>query len=164
MRIAKSNSGLTIGAIFTVGSLFLTVTYVVPIISVLPGVIFETISKKLVSNEPYSNVGKLTILLLTIIFLLTLFLCLIWIRNTVAKEGQISKRRIIAVMLLMFFIVHSLGFYIYWGIALHFRSDGQLIFASIVSFPISSFMFIIIGQLVDTVKNRSLTHFIRTAE
>ncbi len=154
MKIAKSNSGLVIGAIFTGCSLLLTATFFVPIISVLPGVIFETIAKNMVNNEPYSNVGKLTILLLSIIFLVTLVLCLTWIRQTIIKEGQISRGHIIVIMSIMYFIVHSLGFYIYWGLALDYRSDGQLIFAAIVSFPISSFAFIFIGLLVDKIKNK----------
>lgn len=42
MKIAKTNSGLVIGAIFTGGSLLLTTTFVVPIISVVPGAIVES--------------------------------------------------------------------------------------------------------------------------
>ncbi len=155
MKIAKSNSGLVIGAVFTAVSLLLTLTFFVPIISVLPGLIFETIAKNIVNNNPYSNVGKLTILLLSIIFIAALVFSLIWIRKTVIKQGQISKGNIIVIMLIMYFIIHSLGFYIYWGLALNFRSDGQLIFAAVVSVPISSFAFIFIGLLIDKVKNKA---------
>jgi len=164
MKIGKSNSGLIIGAIFTGVSLLLTVTFIVPIISVSPGIIFEAIAKKLINNEPYSNVGKLTILLLGLIFLLTLILCLMWIRKTVTKGEQISKGRIIGVMLLIYFIVHPLLFYIYWGVALNFRSDGQLIFRAIKSFPISSFVFVLIGLSIDKVKNKGLANSIQRNE
>ena len=64
MKISKTKSGVIIGTIFTVVSLVLTVTFIVPIISVFPGMIFETIAENLIDNDPYSNVGKLTILLL----------------------------------------------------------------------------------------------------
>src|SRR4051812_35764285 len=124
MKIAKRNSGAKIGAIFTVCSLALTATYVVPIIAILPGMLLETIAGRFVSHEPYSNVGMLTILLLSVLFLFTLGVCLIKIRNATLEVGQISVGRIISVMSLMFFIVHSLIFYIYWGVVLNFASDG----------------------------------------
>ena len=73
MKIAKSKGGVTIGALFTVVSFLLTWTFIVPIISVLPGMLFESIAERLVDTEPYSNVGKTTILLLSILFLLTFF-------------------------------------------------------------------------------------------
>ncbi len=56
-------------------------------------------------------------------------------------------------MSLLFFIVHSLGFYIYWGAELGFKSDGQLAFGVINSFPTSSWAFIIIGLTIDIIKN-----------
>ena len=154
MKIAKSKSGVTIGALFTVVSFILTWTFIVPIISVLPGMLFESIAERLVDNEPYSNVGKTTILLLAILFLLTLFLSLVWIRNEIVKHGSILTSQINLIMCLLFFIAHSLGFYIYWGVALDFRSDGQLIFGAVISYPISSFSFVFIGILIDLVKNR----------
>jgi len=163
MKLAKNNSGLMIGAIFTGASLCLTMTYIVPLISVSPGFIFESIAAGLVSNEPYSNVGRLTIKLLSVVFLLTLILCMLSIINKTEKSGQISQRRIIGIMAILYFIVHSLGFYLYWGIALHFESDGQLIFSSLISFPISSFAFILIGLLIDFVKNKALTRYVRPA-
>ena len=156
MKISKTKSGLIIGAIFTIGSLLLTATFVVPIISVLPGMLFETIAENCINNDPYSNVGKLTILLLTITFILALFVCLFSIKRKTNKGENISNRRIIAILSLMYFIVHSLGFYIYWGVSLGFRSDGQLIFGAVISYPISSFVFIFIGLLIDLIKNRNL--------
>lgn len=156
MKISKTKSGVIIGTIFTVASLVLTVTFIVPIISVFPGMIFETIAENLIDNDPYSNVGKLTILLLTITFISTLIFCLLSIKKKTKKGEDISNRRIITIMSLMYFIVHSLGFYIYWGVSLDFRSDGQLIFGAVISYPISSFVFIFIGLLIDTVKNSKL--------
>jgi hypothetical protein len=161
MKISKTNSGLIIGALFTVGSLLLTATFVAPIISVLPGMVFETIAKNYINNDPYSNVGKLTILMLTITFLLTLILCLISIKSKTSKGEEISNRRIIATLSIMYFLVHSLGFYIYWGAVLDFRSDGQLIFSAIISYPVSSFMFVFIGLLIDWVKNKKLASSIK---
>jgi drug/metabolite transporter (DMT)-like permease len=155
MKISKTNSGLIIGALFTVGSLLLMATFVVPMISVLPGVLFEKIAQNCINNVPYSNVGKLTILLMIVTFFLCLMLCLLSIKNKTNKGEQISKTRIILILSLMYFLVHSLGFYI-WGVSLDFRSDGQLIFGAIISYPISSFMFVFIGLLIDIVKNKKV--------
>ena len=156
MKISKAKSGLIIGAIFTIASLLLTATFVVPIISVLPGMLFETIAQNCINNDPYSNVGKLTILLLTITFILILILCLLSIRSKTKKGEDVSNKRIIAIFLLTYFIVHSLGFYIFWGVSSGFRSDGQLIFGAVISHPISSFAFVFIGLLIDFAKNRNL--------
>jgi DMSO/TMAO reductase YedYZ heme-binding membrane subunit len=160
MKIAKHNSGFIIGAISTGISISLTATYIVPIISVSFGVIFETIAAGIVSNDPYSNVGLLTIKLLSVIFLFTLILCILSVINMAEKFGYITQRRIIGIMAIMFFIIHSLGFYIYWGVALHFESDGQLMFGALISFPISSFTFVLIGLLIDFAKNRALKKYI----
>ena len=153
MTQPKNYSGLTIGSVFTVLSLLSTLTFIVPIISVLSGVMFETISKALINNDPYSNVGKLTILLLTLTLILTIIISLISIKSIVAKTGQFSRGGIIVIMIITYLIVHPLGFYIYWGLGLDFRSDGQLIFGAKTSFPVSSFTFLFIGLLIDIVKN-----------
>lgn len=149
----SKNNGLIVGTIFTVCSFLLTFTFVVPIISVLPGVFFETISKAIVSNDPYSNVGKLTILLLTVLLLLAIILTIVYTRKRTPANETLSKGRLTLIMFAFYFIVHPLGFYIYWGLNLNFRSDGQLIFAAVDSFPISSFAFVLLGLLIDWIRN-----------
>ncbi len=156
MKISKEKSGLIIGTIFTGVSLLLTVTFIVPIISVFPGMIFETIAENFISNNLYSNVGKLTILLLSVTFILTLILSLLALKNKIKRGEEISNRRIVGVLSLFYFIVHSLGFYTYWGVYLDFVSDGQLIFGAVISFPISSFSFVLIGLMIDFVKKSNL--------
>lgn len=144
--------GLVIGTVFTFGCLLLTFTFFIPIISVFPGVIVEAMASALVDNDPYSNVGKLTIILLTLILIITLSIALFRVRRTTLRGGIISKTKIAIVMTVMYFIVHALGFYIYWGLALDYRGDGQLIFAAVDSFPISSCGFIPIGLAIDVAK------------
>ncbi|HEY5744911.1 MAG TPA: hypothetical protein VIU12_02435 [Chryseolinea sp.] len=153
MKEERNFDGLMLGIVFTFGSLLLTLTFFVPIISVLPGVIVETVAKGLVDNDPYSNVGKATTILLAIFFVIALSISLFKIRRTTMRDGKISKTKIAIVMTFMFFIVHSLGFYIYWGVALHYRGDGQLIFAAVDSFPKSSWTFIPIGLIIDVTRN-----------
>lgn len=161
MNIAKKKAGITIGALSTIVSLLLTATYIVPIIAVLPGALVESIVSNYVNNEPYSNVGVQTILILSLIFLIALIACLVWIGRLAARQGYNEKEQIIFVMIIMFFPLHSLGFYIYWGAVLDFRSDGQLIFSAIISVPISSFVFILIGLLIDLLRNNRIANFQR---
>ncbi len=153
-QLKKENNfdGLAIGTVFTFVSLLLTLTFFVPIISVFPGVIIETLAKGLTDNDPYSNVGKLTIILLIVIFVIVLSIVLLKTGRTTRRDGTFSKKKIAIAMTVMYFIVHPLGFYIYWGLALNFRGDGQLIFAAADSFPKSSWTFIGIGLLIDLTK------------
>lgn len=148
MKINPKYNGTIIGGIFTLGSLILTLTFVVPIISIIPAAFIESLVSKVVNNEPYSNVGKGTLLFITGLFIIYLSIVLIRSRKT-----NYSNSQIVLIMVIGYFIIHSLGFYIYWAISLNFRGDGQLIFAAVESFPISSFGFIIIGLLVDLFKN-----------
>lgn len=141
------------GIIFSTVSFLLTLTFVVPIISVFPGVLAEVVIKALVDNDPYSNVGKGTIVLLALVLTITFGIVLFRIRQIAIREGGISKTKIALYMASLYVIVHALGFYIYWGVALGFRGDGQLIFAAIDSFPYSSWAFIPIGLVIDWVKN-----------
>lgn len=160
MAIKKSDiinkNGQIIGAYFSVWSFLLTITFIVPILSMLPGAIFEKIAGGFVENEPYSNVARLATLLLSAVFLLILALCLLVIRS-MAKNGEtITKGNVVFIMALLYFFIHTLGFYVYWGIALHYRSDGQLSFSVLMTHPISSLFFYPIGLLIDFIKDRYL--------
>ena len=152
MKINQQYNGTIIGGIFTVGSLLLTLTFIVPIFSVLPGALIESIMSSIVNNEPYSNVGKATIATLVIILIFSIIVILIKSKKTEFKNGHI-----IGIMAIEYFIIHSLGFYIYWATSLNFRGDGQLIFGAVTSFPASSFGFVTLGILIDSVKNKTLS-------
>jgi hypothetical protein len=152
MKINPIYNGTIIGAIFTGVSLLLTLTFIVPILTVIPGALIESIMSSIVNTEPYSNVGKATIWTLLILLIGSLTSFLIFI-----KRKKVTNNQIVGIMFLEYFIIHSLGFYIYWATSLNFRSDGQLIFGAITSFPASSFGFIIIGLLIDLIKNKNET-------
>src|SRR5690554_228393 len=147
MKISPKYNGTIIGAIFTVASIFLTFTFVIPIISIIPAAYIESLVASVVDNEPYSNVGKAT--LNTFLGLLIIFITVVLIKS---RKTRFSNIHVILTMIIAYFIVHSLGFYIYWGVSLNYRSDGQLIFAAVDSFPFSSFGFVFIGFLIDIVK------------
>ena len=154
MTATKNYSGLSVGLIFAIASLLLTATYVIPVISVLPGVLVEFVLNRIFSISQNSQVGRLTILILSILLVLVLAFSLLNIWRT-AKSGSVSKGRIVIIMCTCFFLVHSLGFYCYWGLNLDFRSDGQLLLGAVNSFPISSFAFVLIGLLIDIIKNKA---------
>lgn len=67
MKINPQYNGTIIGGIFTVVSLLLTLTFIVPILSVILGSLIESLMSSIVDNEPYSNVGIATIVTLVII-------------------------------------------------------------------------------------------------
>ncbi len=141
----KEFNGIKIGAIFSAVSLVLTFTYVIPIASVMPGVFIEEITSNFVNNEPYSNVGKITLTILTVLFVSTLIISIYY----VIKKKSESRKMIISIMVIMYFIVHPLAMYIYWALELDYRDDGQLIFIVIETFPFSSITFILVGIVLD---------------
>jgi hypothetical protein len=154
MKIPEHHQGLIFGSMLTVCCLVLTFTFIVPIVFVLPGVVVESIASHVVNNDPYSNVGICTIIILCVLLTGALMAALLHIRRRRAKGMSVSQGRAIVLLLLLSFIIHPLGFYIYWGVVLQFRSDGQLIFAAFNSFPFSSFAFPIIGFLMDWAARR----------
>jgi len=156
MKIPQRRQGLIPGSMLTVCFLALTFTFIVPIIFVLPGALVESIASQVVNNNPYSNVGLRTIEILSVLLAGAFILALVHISNRRVKGLPVSQGRIIVLLLLLSFFIHPLGFYIYWGVALHFRSDGQLIFAAIYSFPFSSFAFPVVGLLMDVAGRRSI--------
>ena len=99
MKINPKYNGTIIGGIFTLGSLILTLTFVVPIISIIPAAFIESLVSKVVNNEPYSNVGKGTLLFITGLFIIYLSIVLIRSRKTNYSNSQIvmsnTKRAII---------------------------------------------------------------------
>lgn len=153
VKIAEKKDGFYIGILTMLLCFALAFTYIVPILSTMPGAIVEEIAAKFTNNNPYSNVARLTLVLLVLLFIVSLVLCLLWTRRSVTIKGNLSRRRIIAVMLLMYFPVHMLAFYIYWGLSKNFTGDGQLIMGSFISFPLGASLFMPIGALVDVVKN-----------
>lgn len=149
MSTTKKNGGLVVGSTFTVVSLLLTFTFAVPIISVLPGAILESAAKHFIADDPYSNIGKATIGILLLLLVVAATLILRDVHSRAKGNYIVPKALIAFFMAALWFIVHPLCFYIYWGLFLDFSSDGQMIFAALYTFPCSSFAFILFGLLID---------------
>ena len=74
---------------------------------------------------------------------------------TQVRKTNVKNEHIVGIMIFEFFIIPSLGFYIFRAISIDFRSDGQLIMETITTFPLSSFGFLGLGIFIDTVKLKS---------
>ncbi len=148
MEIGERYKATIIGSIFSATSFILTFTYIIPILSVsVLGALIESMMSLFINDDPYSNIGKATIAFLVV------FLALIITRMLLeSRKNKLSNSIIILFMIVTYLIIHPLGFYIYWAISMNFKSDGQLIFGAVSSFPFSSLSFIALGLLIDLVK------------
>lgn len=150
MKINQENNGKVIGGLFTLGSLLLTLTFMVPMMSMALGLLIEGFMLDVLGDRPRSTVGTATLVTLLIILILSLGVIL-WL----AKKKKLQTGHLVLVMIVEFFIVHPLGFYIQMANS-GFRIDGQTVLGILFSFPVSSFGFVIIGMLIDSVKEKSL--------
>lgn len=155
MTLNKTYNGTLIGAIYTIISFALSFTILIPVFSIIPGAKIESIIASIIKYDSYSIVGKATTWTLFILFIASMAIISFIIRKT-TKTNNLSNEAVFVVMAMQYFIIHALGFYLYWGIVLDYRSDGQIAFASVSSFPISSFGFIIIGLIIDLAKSKPL--------
>lgn len=147
--------GTKIGAIFTVISLLSIFTIVIPAFSIFPGALIEALIAVFIKKESYSNIALLSTIILGLIFILSQTKILIYVWKRVRKGFLISTLHIIIFMILSWIIVHPFIFYVYWGIAWDYRSDGQLLLGAFFTFPYSSFWFLILGVLIDITKSQT---------
>lgn len=148
----KQNLGLKIGIVFSVISFLMTFTFLVPIFSVIPGsFLIELITSVFINENVDNNIGKIVLIILSTIMIIFLLLVLKGIKKIASKQLLLNKTEIILIMIFFYFIIHPLGFYIYWALFLNFVGDGQIIFEAATSFPYSSISFILLGILIDLV-------------
>ena len=141
--------GFVIGGIFSLISILLTFTFAVPMLSVLPGFFLQDLISDLFPNLTYEESGKVTTAVLLIVFCLAIFFAFRRVNTWKDKTAKNRKIELVIIMLIVYLLVHPLGFYTYWALYLNFKSDAQIIFDSLVSFPFSSLSFVLIGPLVD---------------
>jgi hypothetical protein len=80
-------------------------------------------------------------------------------------NGKKTKKQLkwlfIRFFVISFFLLHGLGFYLFWAFKYNYASDGQLIFIVYESFKYSSISFVILGFLGDMIfhsrKERHIT-------
>ncbi len=105
--IKNRNLGLKIGATFSLLSFLLTFTYLVPVFTVIPGSIIELIAENFVNKNPYSNVGKVTILIFVLILIIFLLLVLTGIKNMANKGIHLTWVEVVIEMLIFYFIGYT---------------------------------------------------------
>ena len=130
----------------------MTFAFLVPIFSVIAGsFLIELITLVFINENVDNNIGKIVLIILSTIMIIFLLLVLKGIKKIASKQLLLNKTEIILIMIFFYFIIHPLGFYIYWALFLNFVGDGQIIFEAATSFPYSSISFILLGILIDLV-------------
>src|SRR5688500_4469267 len=95
----KYNNGVLIGVFSAVLCGLLTYTYIIPLIVTVPvGSEYERIAASLINDEPYSNVAKLTIALLSITLSLMIWLVL-WVCYKLAKRNDPPSMFLVVLMM-----------------------------------------------------------------
>ena len=142
------NIGLKIGAGFTVGSLLLTLTIAVPMLTVFPSELLRQKLQGISERISDQQAGAITIGLFAVFLLLALVFT--WHKVIkIARVKQHLKGAIIAVtMFVFYFIIHNLLYYILLGL-IDFPLDALNTFMAVYTFPIGSLLFILIGWLID---------------
>ena len=143
-------SNITIGLLFTIVSYLLSYTVVVPIFTIMyPALVSETIAKFFVSDISNKNIA-----LFSIQFYLSISLIIYILSIYKQSKSLINKTSFnnIWFFCFQFFILHTIGFYIYWGKTLDYRGDGQLMFLTYYSFKYSSLAFVFLGILLEKSK------------
>lgn len=154
MMLYSKYNGTILGALFSALNLLLSLSFIVPILSVLPGAFLEKLVATFVSNEPYSNIGKTCLFLLLLILVGSVAIFGRHVRK-ISRKGTIRPSIILVFFFFEFLIVHPLGFYIYWS-NMDFRGDGQLIFSVMNTFPYSSCSFLFLGIIIDVCKQKNM--------
>ncbi len=147
----KNNlSGTIIGLIFSVVSFIGTFTLFIPFLFVLPVV---SICENVIGPASYEKIGTTSILVLSV---LTVLICTIYYVSVFQmrkKNQEVSTGTFIVLLLVLAFIIHPLGFFIYVSSNWRMANDGQFIFAVFTPFPYTSFAFVILGVLTDVVRS-----------
>jgi hypothetical protein len=138
-----------IGIVFTFLSLLLYPTGLIPIYATIP---LRFIRKKIIMHIPdfvinYKNLNMVYILSIFLLVSIILFL-LLYVARSVQKANEISNMRIILIMVLLYFIFHTLGFYIYeW-----YYTDDIMFYSPLETYLYSSILFIPFGLVIDILR------------
>ncbi len=148
--MTKEFNATKIGAIFTLVSFFSTFTFIVPMFFIIPvALMFENI----IGPAPYSKIGTTAIIFLSIV---TTLACLILFVSTfrLRRSGQdLTSGALIFFFVVITFIIHPLGFFLYVSTNWRMANDGQFIFAIFQPFAFTSFAYFIIGVTTDLIRN-----------
>jgi len=154
----KYNATL-IGTVFTVLSLLSIVTFIMPMLTILPlAMPIEIMFRKLFKSGSYDVIGIYILLTLLLVFILVTILFYMYSLRQLRKKKEINLIYFTIFLVLQLFIVHPLVFIIDTSRDWNMADDGQFIFGINLTFPISSMSFFIFGLILDTIKIRHEQH------
>lgn len=146
-----------IGMVIAIFSIILSSTYIVPILTNLPiGLPLELIFSEIFKNSSYRVIAIGVLLSLITIFIVVGFYYLKQIQEDKKAENRFNKKKLILFFISQIFIIHPLVFYFWATLNAHRASDGQFVFGIVDTFPMSSFIFPVIGWWIDKIKNNDL--------
>lgn len=156
MNLPGKYDGIRIGVVFMLACLSLVVamnTTSLYMLAVLVGVVSVgpiSLIESVTSSPESATVVSAVVL---VIFLASI----LWVIRLMArKEGRVPKFVIILSMLLMYFPIQVLGFYVYWKLESNFQGGNQAMMLTMNVAPITSWVFVLVGWSIDTVKNKTM--------
>lgn len=148
--INKFSGNIPKGFLFSIISFLSTYTIVIPIMVVTyVGTLLEFFASLFIPKNSHLRLPEFVIITLIFLTILVFF-----VSASIQRKRYIEKLPYsnLWTFILLFITINALGFYVYWGVMLNFKSDGQLIFISFESFKYSSLAFIPIGILLEISK------------
>ena len=140
------------GLLFTAILFISTFTLVIPLLTLLLPGLLEIIVSTIIGDSEHKTILFSVISCLVIIFIITTYSSF----KVILRKKELLKKELIYYFTFQVFIIPSIFFY-----AETFRdgnwdraSDGQFFLGIIEVFPLSSFSFIIIGVIIDIIRNR----------
>jgi MFS family permease len=156
----QSNDHRTIIAgivgLVSVGAFLIPALSIISIVFILPALPFEYISGWIVGGNSYPL--KL-IVILCMEFVLFAIFCYWYFKKLIEdkkKSEKFNEKRLLLFFLLLQLIVHPIGFYTWLLINSDMDpNDGMNIFYGVLTIPYSGLVFIVLGVLIDLIRNRS---------
>ena len=140
------------GLLFTAILFISTFTLVIPLLTLLLPGLLEIIVSTIIGDSEHKTILFSVLSCLVIIFIITTYSSF----KVILRKKELLKKELIYYFTFQVFIIPSIFFY-----AETFRdgnwdraSDGQFFLGIIEVFPLSSFSFIIIGVIIDIIRNR----------
>ncbi|TXI86739.1 MAG: hypothetical protein E6Q37_03365 [Crocinitomicaceae bacterium] len=159
--LIQKNKGLLIGILFFAISILSALTIFIPIVANYVVMILylgiEWLAEHFLSDSSlYLFSGILT----TLLFLGLVILLFKFVRTLLnehySKYKTISFGLITLYMLVLFVPLQNLGFLFLWA-SIQYKPDAQILFDSLVSFPVTGFVFLHLGGYIDyQLKKRTI--------
>jgi hypothetical protein len=153
LKISYKHKGVTIGGLFTVAMVLLSLTMVFSVLAVLPGMGAATLLESWFGEGNLKGTGYGTIVIFTILILLVIILSARFIARCGKKGEKIDSGEIILMLLWFNIFIHSWAFYVWWSVIDNFSSDDEVILGAIITFPVSSLFSVFFGMWIDYFKN-----------